>query len=41
MKFLARIKTELKPDEIQNTGRYLALISTVGKNMSDKPGTSR
>lgn len=36
---LARIKTELKPDEIK-TQEDISLISTVGKNMSDKPGTS-
>ncbi len=36
---LARIKTELKPDELKVV-EDLALISTVGKNMSDKPGTS-
>lgn len=36
---LARIKTELKPDSIR-TQEDLALISTVGKSMSDKPGTS-
>ena len=34
---LARIKNELKPDEI-HTEEDLALISTVGKNMSDTPG---
>lgn len=36
---LSRIKTELKPDSIK-TQEDIALISTVGKNMSDKPGTS-
>ena len=34
---LARIKTELKPDEI-HTEENLALISTVGKSISDSPG---
>ena len=36
---LARIKKELKPDEIR-TQNKIALISTVGKNMSSRPGTS-
>ncbi|MDB7985277.1 aspartate kinase [Faecalicoccus pleomorphus] len=36
---LARIKTELKPDEI-HTEENLALISTVGKSMSDSPGVA-
>lgn len=36
---LARIKKELKPDEIR-TQNKIALISTVGKNMSARPGTS-
>ena len=36
---LARIKNELKPDEIK-TQDDISLISTVGKNMSEKPGTS-
>ena len=36
---LTRIKKELKPDELKVIDD-LALISTVGKNMSDKPGTS-
>ena len=36
---LSRIKSELKPDELKVIDD-LALISTVGKNMSDKPGTS-
>lgn len=36
---LARIKQEIKPDTIR-TIDDIALISTVGKNMSDKPGTS-
>lgn len=36
---VARIKSELKPDRIKATGD-LALISTVGRNMSAKPGTS-
>ena len=36
---LARIKKELKPDEIK-TKEDIALISTVGKNMSGKPGMS-
>ena len=36
---LARIKKELKPDEIR-TKENIALISTVGKNMSGKPGIS-
>lgn len=36
---LARIKNELKPDEI-HTEENLALISTVGKSMSDSPGVA-
>ena len=36
---LARIKTELKPDEI-HTEENLALISTVGKSMSVSPGVA-
>lgn len=36
---MARIKTELKPDEI-HTEENLALISTVGKSMSDSPGVA-
>ena len=36
---LARIKKELKPDEIK-TKENIALISTVGKNMSGRPGIS-
>ena len=36
---LARIKAELKPDDM-DVQDDLALISTVGQNMSDKPGTS-
>lgn len=36
---VARIKSELKPDRIKATSD-LALISTVGRNMSAKPGTS-
>lgn len=36
---LARIKKECRPDEIK-VQDDLALISTVGKNMSDKPGIS-
>ncbi|MCF0106116.1 MAG: aspartate kinase [Holdemanella sp.] len=36
---LARMKAELKPDKM-DVLEDLALISTVGKNMSDKPGTS-
>ena len=36
---LATLKQEIKPDKI-TVQDDLALISTVGKNMSDKPGTS-
>ena len=36
---LAHFKEELKPDKL-TVQDDLALISTVGKNMSDKPGTS-
>ena len=36
---LAHFKDELKPDKL-TVQEDLALISTVGKNMSDKPGTS-
>ena len=36
---LARFKAELKPDDL-SIQEDLALISTVGQNMSDKPGTS-
>ncbi len=36
---LATLKQEIKPDKI-SVQEDLALISTVGKNMSDKPGTS-
>lgn len=36
---LARIKKELRPDEIR-TQNKIALISTVGKNMSSRPGVS-
>ncbi|MBB5182948.1 aspartate kinase [Catenisphaera adipataccumulans] len=36
---LAKMKKELKPDELKIT-HDLALISTVGRNMMDKPGTS-
>ena len=36
---LARIKKELKPDTIK-VKENIALISTVGKNMSGKPGMS-
>ncbi len=36
---LARIKKELKPDEIRTQDK-IALISTVGKSMSARPGTS-
>lgn len=36
---LGRIKQELTPDKLK-VQEDLALISTVGKNMSDKPGTS-
>ena len=36
---VARIKTELKPDRVRAKSG-LALISTVGRNMSSKPGTS-
>lgn len=36
---LSRIKKEVKPDQIK-TKNHIALVSTVGKNMSKKPGTS-
>ena len=36
---VARIKNEIKPDYVK-TKSGLALISTVGRNMSAKPGTS-
>ena len=36
---LAHFKDELKPDKL-SVQDDLALISTVGKNMTDKPGTS-
>ena len=36
---LARFKAELKPDDL-SIQDDLALISTVGQNMSDKPGAS-
>lgn len=36
---VARIKSELKPDRVKSTSD-LALISTVGRNMPAKPGTS-
>ena len=36
---LAHFKDELKPDKL-TVKEDLAIISTVGKNMSDKPGTS-
>ena len=36
---VARIKSELKPDRVRAKSG-LALISTVGRNMSSKPGTS-